>query len=95
MSEKRVDYFDAKDTVRRLEAVLNKHVIHPPEAPLFPGAHVVDLDLRPSKPVDSEPLSDFLVRRRAELAKEEEELRFLEDVAELRRKYPGHFKEVK
>ncbi len=84
-----VDYFSAKEAVHRLEAAISKHVIVPPgdEAPRPAGEHVVDLSVKPS----SERLADHIMLRRASLEKELEELRFLEDVAELVRKHPTQF----
>ncbi len=90
MDKDRVDYFDAKDAVHRLEATINKHIIRPPEDALRPaGEHVVDLGFTGNK--EKESLVDFVLRRRAELEKQQEELSFLQDVAELMRKHPGYF----
>lgn len=87
---KPVDYFSAKEAVHRLEAVLSKHVIVPAgDEPIRPaGEHIVDLSPR-------ETFADTIGHRRAALEKQLEELRFLEEVAELMRKYPGQFKETK
>lgn len=94
------DYFDAKDTVRRLEEAINRTggraIISPEEETPIRSAH--DHVIRLSDTAHTAPkelLADFVVRRRDELERQMEELAFLQDVAALVQKHARFFEGVK
>lgn len=88
-SKQPMDYFDAKQAVHRLEAAISKHLFRPDDPLAYTpmGEQVVDLGV----PKEQESLADFVLRRRSELEKQQKELAFLQDVAELMRNHPQYF----